>query len=222
MGFILPSPDSPAEKARALMAQKQNIETELDTHLSILKANNCTLRSPLVDGDGFPRADIDIFAVRGARVRIIELRNDLEAITNEIGKALEAVYDPSIAADNKGSATTAASASTDSPKPFAKVDGVAPGGPAAEAVSFVSFVSTDSRTDRIMNIEQGLKREDLVVKFGPLIHTSFTSNSLQPLVEVVSENENVRKFNVLPTPRCSRDYSKAYQSKFSGMGCLFF
>ncbi|KAJ8080535.1 putative 26S proteasome regulatory subunit [Marasmius tenuissimus] len=169
MGFILPSPDSPAEKARALMAQKQNIETELDTHLSILKANDCTLRSPLVDGDGFPRADIDIFAVRGARVRIIELRNDLEAITNEIGKALEAVYDPSIAADNKGSATMTPSASTDSPKPFAKVDGVAPGGPAAEA---------------------GLKREDLVVKFGPLIHTSFTSNSLQPLVEVVSENEN--------------------------------
>ncbi|KAK1232054.1 thiamine metabolism- protein [Marasmius sp. AFHP31] len=135
MGFILPSPDSPAEKARALMAQKQNIETELDTHLSILKANNCTLRSPLVDEDGFPRADIDIFAVRGARVRIIELRNDLEAITNEIGKALEAVYDPSIAAENKGGQTTAASTSTDSPKPFAKVDGVAPGGPAAEAVS---------------------------------------------------------------------------------------
>ncbi|KAF9267390.1 hypothetical protein L218DRAFT_894633 [Marasmius fiardii PR-910] len=169
MGFILPSPDSPAEKVRVLMAKKQNIETELDTHLSVLKANNCTLRSPLVDGDGFPRADIDIFAVRGARVRIIELRNDLEALTNEIGKALEEVYNPSLTA-NKGEQQPAASlTSPDPPKPFARVDGVAPGSPAAEA---------------------GLQREDLVLKFGTLVHSSFTSASLQPLTEVVAANEN--------------------------------
>ena len=128
------------------MAQKQNIETEIETHISVLKANDSTLRSPLVDGDGFPRADIDIFAVRGARVRIIELRNDLEAIINEIGKALEAVYDPSIAADDKSQATEA-STSTEPPKPFAKVDGVAPGSPAAEAVShgLVSMLRTDRK-----------------------------------------------------------------------------
>ncbi|KAG7088386.1 hypothetical protein E1B28_012387 [Marasmius oreades] len=171
MGFILPSPDSPAERVRTLMVKKQNIETELDTHLSVLKANDCTLRSPLVDKDGFPRADIDIFAVRGARVRIIELRNDLEALTNEIGKALEEVYDPSLTAGNKSDTEAAASSSfIDSPlKPFARVDGVAPGSPAAEA---------------------GLEREDLLLKFGSLVHTSFTSASLQPLAEVVAANEN--------------------------------
>ncbi|KAL0565877.1 putative 26S proteasome regulatory subunit [Marasmius crinis-equi] len=147
------------------MAQKKDIETEIDTHASILKTNNCTMRTPLVDEDGFPRADIDIFAVRGARVRIIELRNDLEAITNEIGKALEAVYDPTMTAESNGTEST----STDIPKAFARVDGVAPGSPAAEA---------------------GLRREDLVVKFGHLIHTSFTSTSLQPLAEVVAANEN--------------------------------
>jgi 26S proteasome regulatory subunit N4 len=142
MGFILPSADTPAERARALIAKKEGIEAEIDTHLSILKANDCTLRSPLVDADGFPRADIDIYAVRGARVRIIELRNDLEAITNEIGKALEAVYDPSLA---KPSGESSSNTSSESMKPFARVDGVAPGSPAAESVCGSSVNYRSSR-----------------------------------------------------------------------------
>lgn len=131
MGFTLSPPESPAEQARALMAQKSNIEAELETHISILKANNVTMQTPLVDLEGFPRADIDIYAVRGARVRIIELRNDLKAVMDAIGKALEGIYDPSLAIqqsspNDNGSERTL--------KPFAKVDGVAPGSPAAEAV----------------------------------------------------------------------------------------
>lgn len=35
-----------------------------------------TMHSPLVTLDGFPRNDIDVLAVRTARVRILELRND--------------------------------------------------------------------------------------------------------------------------------------------------
>jgi 26S proteasome regulatory subunit N4 len=128
MGFTLPSPESPAEQTRTLMAQKSNIETELESHISILKANNVTMQTPLVDVDGFPRADIDIYAVRGARVRIIELRNDLKAVVDAIGKALEGIFDPAIQRQIDSSSERPL-------KPFAKVDGVAPGSPAAEAVS---------------------------------------------------------------------------------------
>ena len=117
------------EQARALMAQKSNIEAELETHISILKANDVTMQTPLVDAEGFPRADIDIYAVRGARVRIIELRNDLKAVMDAIGKALEEVYDPSLALHQDDSSTE-----RNPLKPFAKVDGVAPGSPAADAV----------------------------------------------------------------------------------------
>ena len=131
MGLTLPSPESPVEQARALIAQKSNIEAELETHISILKANNVTMQTPLVDIEGFPRADIDIYAVRGARIRIIELRNDLKAVMDTISKALEGIYDPSLAlqpsSQNEPSSQQAL-------KPFAKVDGVAPGSPAAEAV----------------------------------------------------------------------------------------
>ncbi|KAF5369467.1 hypothetical protein D9758_002734 [Tetrapyrgos nigripes] len=171
MGYTLPSSDSPAEKVRALMSQKQNIEAEIEANISILKANKCDLQTPLVDPDGFPRADIDIYAVRGARKRIIELRNDLKGVMDAIGRGLEAVYDPKVASENKDSeeGTDSSASTNESPRPFARVDGVAPGSPAADA---------------------GLKREDLVVKFGPLIHQSFSSSSLQPLAEVVADNED--------------------------------
>jgi len=127
---------NPTEQVRILSIRKEAIETELDAQLSILSSNSSTLRSPLVDPEGFPRSDIDVFAVRGARVRIIELRNDLKAVVDEIGTALESVYDKSavasgiIAPELKGDVTT-----LDGPlMPFARVDGVAPNSPAAAAV----------------------------------------------------------------------------------------
>src|ERR1700732_1095612 len=58
MGFILPAPYSPREQARALMTRKQSIEADLDAQVSILRANNATLQSPLVDSEGFPRDDL--------------------------------------------------------------------------------------------------------------------------------------------------------------------
>ncbi|KAF9038387.1 hypothetical protein BDZ89DRAFT_1061370 [Hymenopellis radicata] len=129
MGYTLPSPDSPREQIRSLTAEKEAIEAELEAQISILQANNSTMQSPLVDPDGFPRADIDIYAVRGARVRVIELRNDLGGVMSKIGTALERVYDPMIVAQTEGPPSE-----DGEQKPFAKVNGVAPGSPAAEAV----------------------------------------------------------------------------------------
>ncbi|KAL4069940.1 hypothetical protein V8B97DRAFT_566323 [Scleroderma yunnanense] len=170
MGLMLPSPDSPREHARALMARKDVIEAEIKAQVDILKANSSDMTSPLVDREGFPRADLDIYAVRGARVRIIELRNDLREIMDEIGKVLEHVYDPSLvvaAPSTEGSSSPVGAG--ENLQPFARVDGVAPGSPAAES---------------------GLHREDLIVKFDHLIRSSFTDATLQPLAELVSGNEN--------------------------------
>lgn len=133
MGLILPNPDSPMEQARTLMAQKDDIETQLEAQISILKANDVTMQTPLVDREGFPRADIDVYAVRNARVRIIELRNDLTAVTDALAKALEVVYDPALVKQEVGSGSETAL------KPFAVVEGVAPGSPAFEAVCLTSL-----------------------------------------------------------------------------------
>jgi len=145
MGYTLPPPDSPTERARILIARKDALEAELETQGSILKANNTDMRQPLVDRDGFPRDDLDVWAVRHARVRIIELRNDLEKLMDEIAKTLETVYPrspppaPAEGGGNSGESTTATGAEgevTTSTElvPFARVNGVAPGSPAADAV----------------------------------------------------------------------------------------
>ncbi|TFK27712.1 proteasome 26S subunit [Coprinopsis marcescibilis] len=154
---------SPVERARKLVKQKEDIEAEIEAHSSILRANGATMETPLVDKDGFPRADIDIYAVRPARARIIMLRNDLKAVMDDIAKVLENIYDPSNAVSQDEAENE------ESPQAFAKVNGVAPSSPAGQA---------------------GLQEEDLIVKFGGLTIRSFTSGSLQPLVQVVAANEN--------------------------------
>ncbi|KAJ7044149.1 hypothetical protein C8F04DRAFT_1028081 [Mycena alexandri] len=169
---------SAADTARALILQKENIEAQLQLQASILESNGSTFDSPLVDADGFPRADIDIYAVRNARVRIIELRNDLGALMNNLAVALQSVYDPALA-------TPDSPQSSSNGKPFAKVNDVSAGSPAAEAVSRTHRLCTT-----VFLSDQGLQRGDLVVKFGTLTQQSFSSSSLTPLVEVVASHEN--------------------------------
>ena len=134
MGMTLTPKESAADQVRALMARKDAIEAEIKDRLEVLKINNCTMQTPLVDSEGFPRADIDIWEVRHARVRIIELRNDLSTVMNSIMNGLQGVFDPSLVARDTASDWPAAS-NPSGLHPFARVDGVAPGSPAASAVS---------------------------------------------------------------------------------------
>ena len=136
MGFTLPSPNSPRERVNALTERKDNIQLELDTQFAILKANSCTMNTPLVDRDGFPRADIDVYNVRIARTRVIELKNDMTAVMDEIGKALQEVYARQPEEEQaSGSESAESTPTTEELQPFARVDGVEPSSPSAEAVS---------------------------------------------------------------------------------------
>jgi 26S proteasome regulatory subunit N4 len=135
-GFELPSPTSPAEQARALMAHKDALEAELRAQGEILASQaGATMSSPLVDAEGFPRADIDIYAVRGARVRVIQLRNDLAAVVDALALALQGVYDPALRIPAAPAPAAPPLSDAQADVPFAKVNGVLSGSPAAEAVS---------------------------------------------------------------------------------------
>lgn len=177
MGMMLHSRETPADKAKALIAQKETIEAEISVQQEILKSHSANMNTPLVDSEGFPRADIDVWAIRTARVRLIELRNDLSAVMEQITIALQNVY-ARTADEGQTGTSSDIQISSSSPEPthvpFARVDGVAPGSPAAEA---------------------GMRKEDKVVSFGHLTHISFTSSSLQPLAELVAHREN-REINI--------------------------
>jgi 26S proteasome non-ATPase regulatory subunit 9 len=177
------------------MQRKETLETVLQAQYSILSSNQSTMNTPLVDPEGFPRSDIDVWAVRHARVRVIELRNDLSGLIDEIAIALTKV-DKEGDASGGGAAklTNGNSASEqtapDDLIPFARVDGVAPGSPAATAVHSLIHYSR-----RLTETMQDLRREDLVIRFGRLTAVDFrsTPTSLGPLASLVSEYENVRR-----------------------------
>ena len=123
-----------------LIERKEIIEKQISEQFTILSTNQSTMNTPLVDTEGFPRADIDVWAVRHARVRIIELKNDLNALMDTIAVALAAVAKDDAASSNSDNKTpltngVSHSGSHDTLKAFAKVNGVAPGSPAATAVS---------------------------------------------------------------------------------------
>jgi len=198
MDFTLPSPNFPSQSALSLIQKKENVESEISTYLSILRSNNIDMSSPLVDVDGFPRSDIDIWAVRKARVRIIELRNDMKDIMNELGKALEDIYaKPTI--DSSAMSQVQQEQDIDTVQenmiPFARVDGVAPCSPAAEA---------------------GMQKEDLILKFGNLTKSSFNPPSaLTPLAWLVSQNENVSSvlsLQIQPKYSCAEAYNYTHST----------
>lgn len=57
-----------------------------------LMQNKIDMKEPLIDAEGFPRADIDVYAVRNARVNIIRSNNDRQALTDRIEKALHELH----------------------------------------------------------------------------------------------------------------------------------
>lgn len=109
------------------------------------------MTSPLVDPEGFPRADIDVYTVRLARTAIVRLRNDHRAVVEEMGRVLQVVYAvesgtsvTSVPHDASSNSTVNGVGATPngnvngisiSQPALAKVNAVAPGSPAAEAVS---------------------------------------------------------------------------------------
>jgi 26S proteasome non-ATPase regulatory subunit 9 len=108
----------PREKARALIAKKDKVEEELQALEAFLNGSDTKgstpeflvnavddpdlfngngsggvgMKGPLVDAHGFPRADIDIVAVRMARQKVITLLNDHKALMKQIENTLQEVY----------------------------------------------------------------------------------------------------------------------------------
>lgn len=104
--------------------------------------------TPLVDPEGFPRADIDVAGVRTARVHIIRLRNDLRALLREMEQLVlrglpREAGDPSrdegllrangdVRMNGEGGHDEE---DDEQERPFARVDAVAPNSPAHQAVT---------------------------------------------------------------------------------------
>lgn len=64
--------DGPSrDQVMKLIEEKDRIEREIREQTAILESNNVGMHDSLVDSDGYPRSDIDVYKVRHARHQII-------------------------------------------------------------------------------------------------------------------------------------------------------
>lgn len=131
-----------------LQRSKDNVEAELRALSGVLDSHGVDMHTSLLTPDGFPRADIDVAQIRTARARIIHLRNDYKDLMARIEKHIHEHF-ASLAEGAADAEVTPASSSADAASreepalrdyvperlgdPFAKINTVAPGSPAASA-----------------------------------------------------------------------------------------
>ncbi|WVQ80734.1 hypothetical protein IAT38_002839 [Cryptococcus sp. DSM 104549] len=186
LSLPLPHPeayeDEPREYARALMDRRDAIEKEIGALNDVLTSHGVNQSTPLVDGEGFPRGDLDIYAIRHARSSLVRLQNDRSAITELLSVALQNAFVPSTSSSRpngqvNGHAPPKSTVNGNGPTPteevwpesaVAKVNSVAPGSPAAEA---------------------GLRAQDMIYSFAGV--TSASSGGLQSIGAKVVQSEGV-------------------------------
>ncbi|XP_054153815.1 26S proteasome non-ATPase regulatory subunit 9-like [Oppia nitens] len=75
-----------------LNQKRSKMESEMKEWQNILKTQKVGLNDSLVDSDGFPRNDIDIYQIRMARNKIIYLNNDIKNLMKQIEEKLFAFH----------------------------------------------------------------------------------------------------------------------------------
>jgi 26S proteasome non-ATPase regulatory subunit 9 len=139
--------ESVRARLRQLSAQREALEIEADAIASELMSVGpngeapAGVKGPLVDSEGYPRSDVDLYNVRGKRNRLATINYDHKALMKEIEKDLALLHSFSsnvgAGASESGTptATTATTATTTihSSLPFAVIDEILAGSPAEQA-----------------------------------------------------------------------------------------
>ncbi|XP_075882003.1 26S proteasome non-ATPase regulatory subunit 9 [Nelusetta ayraudi] len=157
------------DNVKNLIKRKDDIEEQIKAYYDVLEDQGVGLQGPLVDEEGFPRADVNLYQIRGARHNISCLQNDHKAIMVEIEEALHKLHAREKAKREQDEAEAQVEAmdlQATPPSPFARVDAVTQGSPACGA---------------------GLRVGDEVVEFGSVNAGNF--QNLQNIASVVQHSE---------------------------------
>ncbi|XP_060641993.1 26S proteasome non-ATPase regulatory subunit 9 [Anolis sagrei] len=183
-----------------LMRKKDEIEAQIKAYYEVLDdQKGVGMHEPLVDVEGYPRSDIDLYQVRTARHNIICLQNDHKALMQQVEEALHQLH----ARDKEKHARDEAEARAEargqglpSPQPFAKVNAITPGSPASLS---------------------GLQVGDEIVEFGSVNAHNF--QSLQNIATVVQHSEG-KALSVTVIRGGERMHLGLTPKRWSGRGLL--
>ncbi|KAK7175883.1 hypothetical protein R3I93_000217 [Phoxinus phoxinus] len=153
---------------RLLIKRKDEIEEQIKAYYDMLQTQEGVgIDGPLVDVEGFPRADVDLYKVRSARHSISCLQNDHKAVMVEIEEALHKLHATARVGERKDETKMEATGQTVSlSSPFALVDAVTQGSPAFQA---------------------GLRVGDEIMEFGSVKTQNF--RNLRDIASVVQHSE---------------------------------
>ncbi|XP_076438383.1 26S proteasome non-ATPase regulatory subunit 9-like [Babylonia areolata] len=169
-----------SEHMKTLMKKKDDIESEIAELGDVLESQKGVgLDGPLIDGEGYPRADIDVYAVRHARHKIACLQTDHKLVMKEIEEELNHIHAEvrrkresgggGVPMDTGGESSSGTSLPSppplQAPTPFARIDRVDVGSPSADA---------------------GVEVGDEVVEFGSVSSANFAS--LHQIGEIVQHS----------------------------------
>ncbi|UZJ54065.1 hypothetical protein CBS101457_003385 [Exobasidium rhododendri] len=204
-----------AEEARSLglqLAQERKIiDDEVYSLVKALQEQGATMTSPLVDRQGFPVATIDIVAVRGARSRIIALRNDREKVERRMQGALEIALarsgDSQEDVSAAGERHDSAAGTSQTGRAWGRVDGRRDGvsmlvetqegdvGDWMQVGGLEAFARVNTVADSSPAQTADLCRDDEVLRFGELdsttAHQSIARRDLRNLPSVVQEGKEI-------------------------------
>lgn len=189
-----------------LMRRKEEIEAQIKANYDVLESQKGVgMSEPLVDCEGYPRADVDLYQVRTARHNVACLQNDHKAVMKQVEEALHQLHardkekqarDMAEAHEEARSRRLTHSETRSPPQAFAKVNSVSPSSPASIA---------------------GLQVDDEIVEFGSVNTQNF--QSLHGLGSVVQHSEG-KPLNVTVMRRGERHQLRLVPTRWAGKGLL--
>lgn len=193
------------DRVMQLIQEKDRIESEIREQTAILETNRVGMHEPLVDQDGFPRNDIDVFKVRHARHQIICLQNDHKNIMKRIERGLADVHADLLVSNVENQQVNVATTSSNG-----QMNGHSNGDNVRNDVNetcfaTVGFVNNGSPADMA-----GLCEYDEIIEFGSINHLNFrdmtqimdlVGHSVNQRINVkIRRNNSVLNVTVIPKP----------------------
>ncbi|KAI3642445.1 hypothetical protein MP228_012000 [Amoeboaphelidium protococcarum] len=163
-----------------LLRQKEQLESQLrllQQQMVTVDGQHVGMHEPLIDRDGYPRADMDIMQIRQMRVQTIELQNDLRALMKQIDLALQMHFTTRVG--------------TQSGQINDKDNNKNAGGNASSENGNATFAVIERVVFDSPAWECGLRDGDRIVSFGDIKQQS-SGDKLKKIADLVRDNQNQR------------------------------
>ncbi|KAE8537930.1 hypothetical protein D1P53_005991 [Cryptococcus gattii VGV] len=199
LSLPLPHPDAypgePREYALALIQRKDAIQKEIASLIYPAPAkrnanpsrmfstiycpqyHGATASTSLLDNEGYPRGDLDIYAIRHARSSLVRLQNDRRTVTDLLATALHDAFVPSSSEQQPNGSVPIPSRQTNGYSARTRQTGWP-----ERAVAKVNTVAVNSPAS-----VAGLKAQDMIYSFAGIDHTS--PGGLQAIGAAVAQSE---------------------------------